>query len=253
VNETKKERTNLIVMIGGKPAKELPVSIARDGALAKRAELKANLSLDPEFEKKLEESNKEERQLSVEKEDATRRKELANTKRKREDADLAKQNPLEIIAGFAKEEKQADRGLQRLKEGNNNLFSTESERLKLVSITVRQKNNRTIIVPIGQMVDNLEKVALESIERLSTDHSEVEDALSDTKQLEDTIIYLNVLAEKNRIPRNLRMPESDRPLRILEAEVQKSFVDASRRLEAVMKKTIAALEAKLAAVRTKPS
>jgi hypothetical protein len=212
-----------------------------------------DLSLSPEFEKKLEESNKEEQRLRVEKEDATRRKELASTKRAWEDADLAKQNPLEIKAGFAKEEKQADRGLQRLKEGNNDLFSSESARLRVVAITVRQKTNRTIIAPVSQMIDNLEKVALESIESLSNEHSEVEDALSETKQLEDTIVYLNALAEKNRIPRNLRISESDRPLRILEAEVQKSFVDASRRLEAVMKKTIAALEAKLAAVRIKPS
>lgn len=142
--------------------------------------------------------------------------------------------------------------MQRLKEGNNDLFSSESARLRVVAITVRQKTNRTIIAPVSQVIDNLEKVALESIESLSNEHSEVEDALSETKQLEDTIVYLNALAEKNRIPGNLRISESDRPLRILEAEVQKSFVGVSRRFETVMKKITAAVEEKLVVLRKKP-
>src|ERR1700685_3653429 len=84
VTETKKERTNLVVMVGGEAVDRLPVSIARDGALARRAELKASLKLDLDFEKKLAESNKLEEQLRVEKENATRRKELASTRRARE-------------------------------------------------------------------------------------------------------------------------------------------------------------------------
>ena len=253
MTETKKEHTNLVVMVGGKAADRLPISIARDAALARRAELKANLKLDPDFEKKLAESNKREEQLRVEKENATRRKELAGTRRAREDADLAKQNPAEIIAGFVKEEKQADQGLQGRKEYNNALFSTESERLRLVGAAVRQKSHRTVIAPISQMIDDLEKAALQSIDILSNDHSEVEDSLSETKQLEATIVAFNALAGKNRIPGNLRIPESDRPLPILEAELQKAFADARRKLETIMKKVTSALDGKVSALRNKPT
>jgi hypothetical protein len=103
------------------------------------------------------------------------------------------------------------------------------------------------------MIDDLEEAALQSIEILSNDHSEVENSLSETKQLEDTIASFNALAGKNRIPGNLRIPEGDRPLLILEAEVQKSFADARRKLEAIMEKITAALEGKVSALRNKPS
>jgi hypothetical protein len=64
---------------------------------------------------------------------------------------------------------------------------------------------------------------------------------------------IETLAEENRIPGNFRIRDTDRPLPAFDADVQKSFMEARRRLETSMKKITAALESKLMTLRKKPS
>jgi hypothetical protein len=238
----KEVRNKITVLIGGKPAKELPVGIGQDGAVAIRP-AQTELPGD-EFRRKLAELNKREAQHRTEKEKATRLKELANKGAARERAELDGQNPAEIQAGFQNEEREADRALQIVKDERFNLFSVERERIRASRHAAWLKVHADMITTLTSQIANAvvsEKTELGFIDAVLSEHSEAHQKMV---RIDAEIDSFNELAKDHKMAGNLFIPVADKVLGHFEAEVRKTLTLALRRVEATIKKINSVFDAR---------
>ena len=200
-----------------------------------------------EFEMEINELNKEEERLRTAKDNASRRKSLASTQRERDHADLEGKDSAVIIAGFATQEKTADRGIQVVRDKKFNRFSVERERIRADRNSAWLKVHRSLIEPLpSQIIQALtsEKTELEFIDILLSEES---DAYKQMKGIDTEIDLFNRLTTDNKMPGNVFISVTEKLLGQYESEVRKVSTIIIRRFEASIKKINAAFEARASA------
>ncbi|HXN99290.1 MAG TPA: hypothetical protein VN881_09475 [Candidatus Acidoferrales bacterium] len=238
-------KDKMTVLIGGKPAKDLPVAIGQDGVVASR--LSQTESPSEDFRRKVDESGRREEQHRAEKEKATRLKELASKAQAREQAELNGNNSAEIIAGFQQHEKDADREIQIEKDAQFNLFSAERERIRASRHAVWLELYANMIAPLYSQISETiasEKPELAFIDNVLSEHSQ---ARKDIVRVDTEIDSFNQLAKDNKMAGNLFIPGTEKLSGSYEAEVDKTLSLALRRVETTIKKISSAFKAKAAA------
>ena len=200
-----------------------------------------------EFETEINEYNKQEEQFKTAKDNAARRKSLASTQRERDHADLEGKDSAAIIAGFATQEKAADRGIQVVKDKKFNRFSVERERIRTNRTAVWLKVHHDLIEPLPAQITyalTSEKTELEFIDILLSEHS---DAYKEMNHIDTEIDLFNRLATDNKMPANLYVPVTEKLLGQYENEIRKVSTVIIRRFEASIKKVNSAFEARASA------
>jgi hypothetical protein len=219
----KEVKDKITVLIGGKPAKELPVGIGEDGVVATKPS-RTELPGDG-FRKKVLDLNKHEAELREVKEKAERMIHLACTKEARERAELDGKDQPKIIAGLREEVKTADRALQRLKDDRFNLFSVERERIGAIQHAAWLIIHADLIEPLlnSQITDALIDAVV----------SEKSEAHQEMIRIDMEIDSFNTLAKDNGIPSNLHVPIAEKMLGRYELQArQASDLDLRRRQKA---------------------
>jgi len=120
-----KKETNLIVMIGGKPAPELPVSIARDAALAKRAEASALAA--GEFRKKA--KGVRQHKVAILKRITDVEDELKNKQAHRGAIKAVGKDPEQEIKALESEKRNLEGQLQLVNQEIQTIFAEEQKRI----------------------------------------------------------------------------------------------------------------------------
>jgi len=200
-----------------------------------------------EFEMEINELNKEEEQLRTAKDNASRRKSLASTQRERDHADLEGKDSAAIIAGFATQEKAADRGIQVVKDKKFNRFSVERERIRADRNAVWLKVHHDLIEPLPSQITHAltsEKTELEFIDILLSEES---DAYKEMKGIDTEIDLFNQLTTDNKMPGNVFISVTEKLLGQYENEVRKVSTIIIRRFEASIKKVNTAFETRASA------
>ncbi len=200
-----------------------------------------------EFEKEINELNKQDGHLKTARDNAARRKSLAGTQLERNHAEVEGKDSEAIIAGFAAEEKTADRGIQVVKDKKFNRFSTERDRIRADRTSVWLKVHRALIEPLpSQIIHALtsEKTELEFIDVLLSEGS---NAYKEMKGLDTEVDLFNQLATDNKMPGNVFLPVAEKLLGQYENEVRKVSTIIIRRFEASIKKINAAFETRASA------
>jgi len=174
-----------------------------------------------EFESEINEFNKQEGQLKTAKDNEARRKSLASTQPERNHAEVEGKDSEAIIAGFATQEKTADRGMQVLKDKKFNRFSVERERIRSERNAVWLKVHHALIEPLpSQIIHALtsENTELEFIDILLSEES---DAYKEMKGLDTEVDLFNRLATDNKMPGNVFISVTEKLLGQYENEVRK--------------------------------
>jgi hypothetical protein len=200
-----------------------------------------------EFEMEINELNKEEEQLRTAKDNASRRKSLASTQRERDHADLEGKDSAAIVAGFATQEKTADRGIQVVKDKKFNHFSVERERIRADRNAVWLRVHHDLIEPLPSQITHAltsEKTELEFIDILLSEES---DAYKEMKGIDTEIDLFNQLTTDNKMPGNVFISVTEKLLGQYESEVRKVSTIIIRRFEASIKKVNTAFEARASA------
>jgi hypothetical protein len=217
----------------------------------KRGFQKGELSVDHkklhEFEMEINELNKQEDQFKTAKDNATRRKSIASTQHERNHADVEGKDSEAIIAGFATQEKTADRGIQVVKDKKFNRFSVERDRIRAHRVAIWLKVHGELIAPLNAQITHAltsEKTELEFIDILLSEQS---DAYKEMNDLDTEIDLFNRLATDNKMPGNVFVPVTEKLLGQYENEVRKVSTIIIRRFEASIKKVNAAFEARASA------
>jgi hypothetical protein len=226
-------KDKITVLIGGKPAKDLPVGIRQDGVVAvmpSQTELP-----EVEFRRKLAGLNKREAEFKTVKEKAERMIQLAGTKEARERAELDGKAQQKIIAGFREEVRTADRASQLLKDERINLFLTECERIKAIRHVVWLKIHAEMIEPLGQRIDDA------FINDVLNEQSEV---YQEMVRIDAEIDSFNELAKQHKTPGNLFIPNTEKMVGSYEAAVREASNLGLRRWDKANKKINFTLDAK---------
>jgi|HubBroStandDraft_6_1064221.scaffolds.fasta_scaffold151218_1 hypothetical protein len=200
-----------------------------------------------EFETEISELNKQEEQFKTAKDNAARRKSLASTQQERNHAEVEGKDSAAIIAGFATQEKTADRGIQIVKDKKFNRFSIERERIRADRTAVWLKVHRSLIEPLpSQIIQALtsEKTELEFIDVLLSEES---DAYKEMKGIDTEIDLFNQLTTDNKMPGNVFISVTEKLLGQYESEVRKVSTIIIRRFEASIKTVNTAFEARASA------
>jgi hypothetical protein len=200
-----------------------------------------------EFETEINEYNKQEEQFKTAKDNAARRKSLASTQRERDHADLEGKDSAAIIAGFATQEKAADRGIQVVKDKKFNRFSVERERIRADRNAVWLKVHHDLIEPLPSQITHAltsEKTELEFIDILLSEES---DAYKEMKGIDTEIDLFNQLTTDNKMPGNVFISVTEKLLGQYENEVRKVSTIIIRRFEASIKKVNTAFETRASA------
>ena len=200
-----------------------------------------------EFEMEINELNKQEEQLKKDKDNAARRKSLASTQHERNHAEVEGKDSEVIIAGFATQEKTADRGIQVVKDKKFNRFSVERERIRSDRNAVWLKVHHDLIEPLpSQIIQALtsEEMELDFIDILLSEKSE---AYKEMNATDMEIDLFNRLALDNKMPGNVFIPVTEKLLGQYENEVRKVSTIIIRRFEASIKKINTAFEARATA------
>jgi hypothetical protein len=199
------------------------------------------------FKRKLNGLNKEEEQLKRVKDNAARRKSLASTQDERNHAEVEGKDADAIIAGFATQEKTADRGMQVVKDKKFNRFSVERERIRVDRTAVWLKVHHDLIEPLPSQIAQAltsEEMELDFIETLLNGDS---DAYKEMDHIDSEIELFNRLALDNKMPANVSIPVTEKLRGQYETEVRKVATLIIRRFEASVKKVNAAFEARASA------
>jgi hypothetical protein len=202
------------------------------------------------FETEISELNKQEEQFKTAKDNAARRKSLASTQQERNHAEVEGKDSAAIIAGFATQEKTADRGIQVVKDKKFNRFSVERERIRADRNSVWLKVHRSLIEPLpSQIIHALtsEKTELEFIDILLSEES---DAYKEMKGIDTEIDLFNQLTTDNKMPGNVFISVTEKLSGQYENEVRKVSTVIIRRFEASIKRVNTAFE-KRASTRAK--
>jgi hypothetical protein len=174
-----------------------------------------------EFETEISELNKQEEQFKTAKDNAARRKSLASTQQERNHAEVEGKDSAAIIAGFATQEKTADRGIQVVKDKKFNRFSVERERIRAERTAVWLKVHRSLIEPLpSQIIQALTSVKTE-LEFIDVLLSEQSDAYKEMNGSDAEIDLFNRLATDNRMPGNISIPVNEKLLGQYENEIRK--------------------------------
>jgi hypothetical protein len=200
-----------------------------------------------EFEMEIKELNKQEGQFKTAKDNAARRRSLASTQNERNHAEVEGRDSEAIIAGFATQEKTAERGIQIVKDKKFNRFSVERERVRADRAAVRLLVHHALIEPLpSQIIQALtsEKTELEFIDVLLSEQS---DAYKEMNATDTEIDLFNRLATDNKMPGNVFIPVTEKLLGQYENEVGKVSTIIIRRFEASIKKINAAFEIRASA------
>jgi hypothetical protein len=235
-------RDKIIVLTGGKPAKDLPVGIGNDGAVAIKA-TQTELPGD-EFRRKLTELSKREAEFKAVKEKAERMIQLAGTKEARERAELDGKDQQKMIAGIREEVKTADRALQLLKDQRINLFLAECERIKATRHVVWARVHAEMIKSLkSQMAD---VVVAEQVDRdlRITCLSDQSEAFKEMKGFDGDIDSFNALAKENKMPDNSFVPKTLKMVGSYEAAFSESVARGFRNFDAFIKKGNSVLTAR---------
>jgi hypothetical protein len=195
-----------------------------------------------EFETEISELNKQEEQFKTAKDNAARRKSLASTQQERNHAEVEGKDSAAIIAGFATQEKAADRGIQVVKDKKFNRFSVERERIRADRNAVWLKVHHDLIEPLPSQITHAltsEKTELEFIDILLSEES---DAYKEMKGIDTEIDLFNQLTTDNKMPGNVFISVTEKLLGQYESEVRKVSTVIIRRFEASIKKVNTAFE-----------
>jgi hypothetical protein len=189
-----------------------------------------------DFETEINELNKQEEQFKTAKDNAARRESLASTQHERNHAEMEGKDADAIIAGFATQEKTADRGLQMVKEKKFSRFSVERERIRADRNAAWPKVHSELIEPLPSRISQAitsEKAELDFIESLLSGDS---DAYKEMDHIDSEIELFNRLASDNKMPANVSIPTSEKMAGQYKTEVQKVATLIIRRFEASIKK-----------------
>ena len=203
-----------------------------------------------DFETEINELNKQEEQFKTAKDNAARRKSLASTQDARNHAEVEGRDSGAIIAGFATQEKTADRGLQAVKDKKFNRFSVERERIRADRTAVWFKVHHNLIEPLPSQISQAltsEQTELTFIDNLLSENS---DAYEEMNHVDSEIELFNSLASDSKMPVNVSIPVTEKLRGQYETEVRKVATIIIRRFEASIKKVNTAFEAR-ASVRVK--
>jgi len=203
-----------------------------------------------DFQTEINELNKQEEQLKTTKDTVARRKSLASTQDARNHAEVEGKDADAIIAGFATQEKTADRGLQMVKEKKFSRFSVERERIRADRNAAWLKVHSELIEPLPSRISQAvtsEKAELDFIENLLSGDS---DAYKEMNHIDSEIDLFNRLARDTKMPGNVFISVTEKLLGQYENEVRKVSTVIIRRFEASIKKVNTAFEAR-ASARTK--
>jgi hypothetical protein len=229
-------KDKITILIGGKPAKDLPVGIGNDGAVAMKT-AQTELPGD-EFRRKLSELNKREAQHRAEREKATHLKELASKTVARERAELEGRDSAEILAVLARhqeDERIADRAIQKVKDEIINLFVPEWKRIKAIRHAAWLKIHAEKIEPLSQRIDDA------FINDVLNEQSE---AYRDMVRIDAEIDSFNELAKKYKMPGNLFILNTEKMVGPYEAAVREASNLCVRSCNQANKKINFTLDAK---------
>jgi hypothetical protein len=247
----KELKDKIAVLVGGKLAKDLPVEMGQDGAVAIRTS-QAELPGD-EFRRKLTDLNKREAEFKTVKEKAERMVQLAGTKEARERAELDRQNQQKIIAGIREEVKTADRALQLLKDERINLFFTECERIKAIRNAVWVKVHAEMIKSLkSQMADVIVSEQIDRDLRI-TCLSDQSEAFKEMKRFDGDVDSFNALAKENKMPDNSFVSQTLKMVGPYEAAFSETISRGHRNYDALTKigNSVLAARASAASERAK--
>jgi hypothetical protein len=244
-------KDKITVLIGGKPAKDLPIGIGQDGVVATRSS-QMELPGD-EFRRKLSELNKREAEFKAVKEKAERMIQLAGTKEAGERAELDGKDQQKIIAGIREEIKTADRTLQLLKDERINLFFTECDRIKASRHAVWVRVHAEMIKSLkSQMAD---VVVSEQIDRdlRITCLSDQSEAFKEMKRFDGDVDSFNALAKENKMPDNSFVSQTLKMVGPYEAAFSETIARGHRNYDALTKigNSVLAARASAASERAK--
>jgi hypothetical protein len=226
-------KDKITILIGGKPAKDLPVGIGNDGAVAIRA-VQAELP-DDEFRRTLSELNKRISQHETERANAARAKELASKTAGREDAERNSKNPQQIISEYQEDERKADRAIQKVKDEIINLFMPECQRIKAIRHAVWLKIHAEKIEPASQRIDDV------FINDVLNEQSE---AYREMVRIDAGIDSFNELAKQYKMPGNLFILNTEKMVGPYEAAVREASNLCLRSCNQANKKINFTLDAK---------
>ena len=147
------------------------------------------------------ELNKQEGQFKTARDNAARRKAKANTQGELNRADVEGKDSGTIIAGFATQEKTADRGMQVVKDKKFNRFSVERDRIRSDRTAVWLKVYHDLIEPLpSQIIQALtsEEMELDFIEILLSENSDAYKEMNGTDTEIDLFNRLGDSGEGNQ-------------------------------------------------------
>jgi hypothetical protein len=194
------------------------------------------------FQTEINELNKQEEQLKTAKDTAARRKSLASTQDARNHAEAEGKDADAIIAGFATQEKTADRGLQMVKDKKFNRFSVERDRIRADRNAAWLRVHSELIEPLPSRISQAvtsEKTELDFIENLLSGNS---DAHKEMDHIDSEIELFNRLASDNKVPANVSIPVTEKLRGQYETEVRKVAAIIIRRFEASVKRFEASIK-----------
>jgi hypothetical protein len=236
-------KDKITILIGGKPAKDLPVEIGQDGVIAMRAS-QTEIPGD-EFRRKLSELDTLEAQHRAEKEKATHLKELASKTAGREEAQRNGKDPQQVIAGYEDAERKHDRAIQIIKDKISKLFLPECERFKAGRHAKWPKIHADMVNSLKFQISDaiFSGTKLQDLAKLTCLNEESE-AYKEMARFDIEVDSCNKLAKEHRMPGNLFIPDTLKMLGPYKAAVGECFAALKRRSDAVFGKFTSDFDAK---------